>query len=72
MTTATTPIPATLADALAQGYHIYRYAWERGYISRKADPLAARVYRGRKGLYVCLADARSTQYIHRAYLAPNA
>lgn len=61
--------PTTLAAAMAQGYHITRYALERGYISRKADPMQAPVYRGRKGLYVCLTNTRSTRYFFRAYLA---
>ena len=66
---STTTTPATYADALANGYRDGRQAWERGYVSRKADPKKAGICTARNGeLYVLLASDRSSRYCIRQYL----
>jgi hypothetical protein len=64
--------PTTYKEALEQGYRPTFQNWERGYISRKADPLDQPVYEAggkRKGLlFVRLASQRSCQYCVRQYL----
>lgn len=62
----------TYADAIKAGYKEADTKYQRGYISRRADPDAqpVRVAGGsRKGqLYVLLPCYRSTQYCIRQYL----
>lgn len=62
----------TYQDAINQGYHTADTTYQRGYISRKADPMQQpiRIAGGsRKGqLYILLPSAQSTQYCIRQYL----
>ena len=61
--------PLTYGEALARGADRGRTAWERGYVSRRADPLKARVQLSRDGTpYVLLASWRSSRYCVRQYL----
>ena len=65
-------VPKTLRDALALGYSLGEATWTRGYISRRANPLDARVHvagGSRAGqLYVLEASYNSTTYCLRRYL----
>lgn len=62
----------TYADAIKAGYKTGDIKYQRGYISRRADPMAqpVRVAVGnRKGqLYVLLPCFTSTQFCFRQYL----
>ena len=62
----------TYQDAINQGYHVADTKYQRGYVSRKADPMKQPVHVAgglRKGhLYVLLACVESTRYCVRQYL----
>ena len=62
----------TYQDAINQGYHAADTAYQRGYISRRADPMQQPIHiagGSRKGqLYILLPNAQSTQYCIRQYL----
>ena len=75
-TTTTTPalhVPTSYADAIDNaGWRDGRTAYQRGYVSRKADPRQAPLHRTTRGeYYVLLASTRSTQYCVRQYLLPR-
>lgn len=62
----------TYQDAIAQGYEKADRTYQRGYISRKANPMTQPIHiagGGRRGeQYVLLPNWRSTQYCIRQYL----
>jgi hypothetical protein len=64
--------PTTYKEALEQGYRPTIQSWERGYVSRKADPMEQPVYEAggrRKGLlFVRLASNTSSTFCVRQYL----
>lgn len=62
----------TYQDALNQGYRDADTTYQRGYVSRRADPMRQEIHTAggnRKGqLYVLLPSRRTTQYCIRQYL----
>ena len=62
----------TYKDAISQGYKAGDTKYQRGYVSRRIDPLSQTVHTAggnRKGqLYILLPSYQSTQYCIRQYL----
>lgn len=62
----------TYKEALEHGYKPGDIVLQRGYVSRKADPMTQEVHTAggyRRGqLYVLLANKKSTRYCFRQYL----